>query len=296
MAERNPSIPDAVRRAITPLLICCDEIANIERTLAALLWAQRVVVIDSGSRDGTLAAISRTCPQAEVLHRPFDSFARQCNFGLSVIRSPWVLSLDADYVLSRDFLDSLARFNPEAPQAGWRVPLRYCIDGHPIRGSMLPPRICLYRPERARSRDDGHGHRVEIEGEVALFPAAILHDDRKPLDRWLASQQRYLRQERHKLLVTPPEELGRFDRWRRRGWLMPLLVLPYCLVLRGGLLDGWRGWYYAYQRLYAELLLSLLLMEASTEGTARMAESTQRTPSPGEPFPDSSRPRRRDQP
>jgi len=49
---------------------------------------------------------------------------------------------------------------------------------------------------------------------------------------------------------------------------MPLLVLPYCLVLRGGLLDGWRGWYYAFQRLYAELLLSLMLMEPPADHSA----------------------------
>ncbi len=265
MDEGSPAIPEAVGRAITPLLICCDEIANIERTLAALLWAQRVVVIDSGSRDGTLEAIARICPQAEVLHRPFDSFARQCNFGLAQIRSAWVLSLDADYVLSRCFLAALAGFDPESPQAGWRVPLRYCIAGRPIRGSMLPPRICLYRPARARYHDDGHGHRVSVEGPLGTFPAPILHDDRKPLDRWLASQQRYLRQELDKLRSTPLPNLGRFDRWRARRWLMPLLVLPYCLVLRGGILDGWRGWYYAFQRLYAELLLSLMLMEPSME-------------------------------
>jgi glycosyltransferase involved in cell wall biosynthesis len=268
MAEPILPIPETVCRAITPLLICCDEIANIERTLGALRWAERVVVIDSGSRDGTLEAIARVCPGAEVLHRRFDSFARQCNFGLRQIRTPWVLSLDADYVLSRTFLQALARFDPEAAEAGWRIPLTYCIAGKPVRGSMLPPRICLYRAERANYEDDGHGHRVHIDGPVRNFPGEILHDDRKPLDRWLASQQRYLRQELNKLRSTPPQELSRFDQWRRRRWLMPLLVLPYCLVLRGGLLDGWRGWYYAFQRLYAELLLSLMLMEPPADHSA----------------------------
>lgn len=257
----GPAIPDRVRRAITPLLICHNEIANLPRTLAALTWAERLVVIDSGSSDGSLETIAAICPQAEVLHRPFDSFARQCNFGLTQVVSPWVLSLDADYVLSRPFLAALTRFDPEGPEAGWRVPLRYCIAGRPIRGSMLPPRICLYRPERGAYDDDGHGHRVRIDGPVAAFPAPILHDDRKPLDRWLSAQQRYLRQELVKLRTTPPAQLSRFDRWRLQGRLMPLLVLPYCLLLRGGLLDGWRGWYYAFQRLYAELLLSLMLLE-----------------------------------
>lgn len=43
--------------------------------------------------------------------------------------------------------------------------------------------------------------------------------------------------------------------------IAPFVVLFYCLILKGGLLDGWRGWYYAAQRTLAELLLILHLIE-----------------------------------
>ncbi|MGB3199647.1 MAG: hypothetical protein WBA99_02020, partial [Nodosilinea sp.] len=41
----------------------------------------------------------------------------------------------------------------------------------------------------------------------------------------------------------------------------PFVVLLYCLILKGGILDGWRGWYYAAQRTLAELLLAIHLIE-----------------------------------
>ena len=47
------------RDLVTPLLITFNEIANIERTLAKLDWARRIVVIDSGSTDGTLDILAR---------------------------------------------------------------------------------------------------------------------------------------------------------------------------------------------------------------------------------------------
>ena len=50
---------------ITPLVITYNEAANIERTLRKLNWAQRIVVVDSGSTDGTLD-IMRRFPQAEI--------------------------------------------------------------------------------------------------------------------------------------------------------------------------------------------------------------------------------------
>lgn len=260
------AIPTGVAALITPLILSCDEEANIGRVLARLVWARRILLLDSGSRDATLRIAARF-PQVEILQRPFDSFARQCNHGLARIQTPWVLSLDADYVLTTAFLERLRHFDPPASLAGYRVPLHYCIGGQPLRGTLLPPRVCLYRREQARYEDDGHSHRVRLAGPVEPFGAGILHDDRKPLDRWLQSQRRYLEQEAGKLRATPLRRLSRFDRLRRTTLLMPILALPYCLLIKGGLLDGWRGWYYAFQRVYAELLLALLLLESDHGGS-----------------------------
>ena len=72
---------------ITPLVITYNEAPNIARTLDRLLWARRIVVIDSGSTDETLEIV-RSYPQAEVIHRPFDDFASQCNFGIAQVATP----------------------------------------------------------------------------------------------------------------------------------------------------------------------------------------------------------------
>jgi glycosyltransferase involved in cell wall biosynthesis len=259
---------------VTPLILTCNEEANISRTLAGLAWARRIVVIDSGSTDGTLAILAGH-PAVEVLHRPFDSFAAQCNFGLGAIHSEWVLSLDADYWLPPALVDEMRHAVASCPPdlAGFRIPFRYCVLGRPLRGSILPPRLCLYRLGSGAYVDDGHGHRYQAEGRTGRLPSAIHHDDRKPLSRWLDSQRRYVAQEATKLLTTPVAQLSFADRLRRRHLIAPFAVLLACLVLRGGLLDGWRGWYYAFQRLYVEVLLSLMLWEerrgrAGATGTA----------------------------
>ena len=83
---------------ITPLILTCNEAANIRRTLSKLDWADRIVIIDSGSIDETLEIVCEY-PQAEIIYRPFENFADQCNFGLAQISTPWVLSLDADFLM-----------------------------------------------------------------------------------------------------------------------------------------------------------------------------------------------------
>ena len=84
---------------ITPLILTYNEAPNLERTLGQLTWAKRIVVIDSYSTDETLQ-ILKSFPQVEIHQREFDSFARQCNYGLQFISSEWVLSLDADYEMN----------------------------------------------------------------------------------------------------------------------------------------------------------------------------------------------------
>ncbi|MFO1160950.1 MAG: glycosyltransferase family 2 protein [Reyranellaceae bacterium] len=250
---------------ITPLLITFNEIQNIERTLGKLGWARRIVVIDSGSTDGTLEVLAGNS-NVEVHHRPFDSFAEQCNFGLSMIKSAWVLSMDADYELSDALVAELGGLQAAAGQAGFRARFVYRIHGRPLRGTLYPPRTVLYRVAGARYENEGHGHRIRIDGAVSDLGAVIYHDDRKPLARWLNSQLGYAAREAAHLLAAPRAGLARADRIRLMGWPAPILVFLYVLVAKGALLDGPAGWFYAFQRLLAEVLLALELLDRRLSG------------------------------
>jgi hypothetical protein len=121
----------------------------------------------------------------------------------------------------------------------------------------------LYRTEKANYQDDGHAHRVLVEGKSSQLTAYIHHDDRKPLNRWLWAQQRYMVIESQKLLETPNHQLSLGDRLRKLKIIAPLIILFYCLIIKGGILDGKYGLYYALQRVLAEILLSINLIEAS---------------------------------
>jgi hypothetical protein len=119
----------------------------------------------------------------------------------------------------------------------------------------------LYRKEKAHYRQEGHTQRVVIDGEVSLLDGVIYHDDRKPLSRWVTSQQRYARAEADYLLSAPRSALGRSGRVRLIGWPAPIVVFFYTLLVKGCLLDGWPGWYYVLQRTIAEMLMALEIIE-----------------------------------
>jgi glycosyltransferase involved in cell wall biosynthesis len=259
---------------ITPLLLTYNEAANIGRTLEQLRWAGQIIVVDSFSDDETLQIVSRY-PQVKVFQRKFDNFASQCNFGLTKtsVVTEWVLSLDADYILTDEIIDELANLEAGDDLVGLRARFVYCINGKRLRSGIYPPVTVLFRKANANYLEDGHAHRVALNGRIENLRAPILHDDRKPLARWFAAQSRYTKLEARKLSLTKPEDLSWTDRARRWRIVAPPAMLFYCLILRGGILDGWAGFYYAFQRALAELMLSLYLMESGKELTESVGQS-----------------------
>jgi glycosyltransferase involved in cell wall biosynthesis len=255
---------------ITALLLTHNEAPNIERTLARLDWARRIVVVDSGSTDGTLEILARHANVA-VHSRAFDRFADQWNFALKEtgIDTDWVLALDADYLIPGEFIDELRHLDPLDGIDGYRVRFRYCILGRPIRCGAYPPVVVLYRRARGRYVQDGHTQRAQVEGRVADLESRIDHDDRKPLSRWLASQRDYARIEADHLARSDPTALSWQDRIRLLVVVAPPAMFAYVYFLRGGILDGRHGLYYALQRAYAELLLSLELLDRKLRRTTR---------------------------
>lgn len=245
---------------ITPLILTYNEAPNIQRTLEKLTWANRIVVIDSFSTDETLS-ILQSFSQVDCIQRKFDSFAEQCNFGLTYIQTEWALSLDADYYLTDALIKEISQIQPNQQIDGYYTRFKYCIYGKALQGTTLPPRQVLYRKDKAKYQNDGHSHKVIVAGISQHLKNFIYHDDRKPLSRWLQSQDKYIKQESIKLQTTDWNLLSWPDRLRKHTILVPFIILFYCLILKRGLFDGWQGWYYTFQRMFAEILLKIRLMD-----------------------------------
>jgi glycosyltransferase involved in cell wall biosynthesis len=247
---------------ITPVILTYNEAPNIGRTLSMLEWARDIVIVDSGSTDDTVA-IARRHPQVRVFERPFDVLAKQWNYAIEEtgISSEWILALDADYVLTPDLVEEVRNARPGAEITGFWTPFVYCIFGAPLRASLYPPKITLFRKSRGRHVQDGHMEKLVLSGDAGRLRSFIRHDDRKPFSRWLASQSNYMQSEVAKLRSTPYRDLSMADRVRRTIVLGPLVVFFYTYFYKRNVLDGRAGLHYSIQRTIAELILSAYLLE-----------------------------------
>src|SRR5256886_17351502 len=82
---------------VTPVLLTHNEVQNIARTLSHLAWAKDIVVVDSGSTDGTLAALAHL-PNVRVFNRRFDTHGNQWRYATeeAKIGTVWLFRLNAD--------------------------------------------------------------------------------------------------------------------------------------------------------------------------------------------------------
>jgi hypothetical protein len=186
----------------------------------------------------------------------FDNFADQCNFGLGQVQTEWALLLDADYGLSDSLVQELLSLGEKEDVAAYRASFFHRIRGRPLRGTLYPPRVVLYRVKNARYVNEGHGHKVVVSGSVRALSGVIYHDDRKSLSRWFESQQGYARfgsglfaqgRSGHHVGTGPPPPHGVAGAYHR---------FFYVLAIKGCLLDGWPGWFYALQRVLAECMIA----------------------------------------
>ena len=119
----------------------------------------------------------------------------------------------------------------------------------------------LFRRGKGHFLADGHTEKLSIDGAIVPLANRLLHDDRKSLERWLQSQSRYQAIEADKLGARPWSELSWADRLRCTRVLGPLAVAVHCLLVKGLVFDGTAGLHYTAQRVTADLILSMHLLQ-----------------------------------
>lgn len=95
------------------VIIVKNEAHIIRRTLEALLpLGKEILLIDSGSTDNTCKIAEAL--GAKVLQVEWQGFAKTKNLGNKAAKNDWILSIDADEVISKELLESLESWGPKA--------------------------------------------------------------------------------------------------------------------------------------------------------------------------------------
>lgn len=221
---------------ISATLITRNEEVNLRRALASLAFCDEIVVVDSGSTDGTVALTQEL--GARVLHRDWTGYADQKNYAAEQAAHDWILSLDADEEVSSELAASIAALCERGPSAdGYRFPRRARYLGRWIRHSGWYPdaKVRLYDRRKARWVGDYvhesvsvDGATGELEGDLRHYTCDSFSEHVRTVDRYTTLAAREMR-----------------SRGRRPGLLRVLAGPPWTAfrtyVLQLGFLDGFAG-------------------------------------------------------
>ena len=249
------------RATVSVVVVTLNEEDRIRACLDSAAWADELIVVDAESRDKT-ATIARELTD-HVFVRPWPGFAAQKNFGIAQARGDWILSLDADEVVSRALREEIAAVLAGGGDAeGYTVPRRNVVWDRWIRhGGLYPDRqLRLFRRGRGRFVERSVHESVHVDGRVGLLQGHLEHRSYRDVADFLERADRY-----STLAAEEWVAAGRRARPLRDLVGRPLARFLGMYVARAGFLDGWRGFLLAVLYGYYVLMRSAKVWERTRQ-------------------------------
>ena len=178
------------RASLSVVLITLDCVRSLGACLDSVAWADEVVVVDSGSRDGT-AELARE-RGARVVHQDWLGTGRQKQFAVEQAGHDWVLCLDADERVSPELRTSIEGALAAPAQHAYEFARRTRFLGRYLRHGEGYPDLCmrLFHRSHARWSDDVVYEKVITLGTVGRLAGDLLRDAGESLEDYIAKQNR----------------------------------------------------------------------------------------------------------
>jgi glycosyltransferase involved in cell wall biosynthesis len=226
---------------LSAVIITKNEEDNIENCIKSLLdLADEIIVLDSKSKDKTLETINNfKSSKIKVFEVDWKGFAKTKNQGIDLATGPWILSIDADEVISKDLQVEITKAILSPSVDGYYISRLLYFCNKPVRyGGVYPDhQMRLFRKSCGRFEDvpvhEGviiHGKKEYLKGIMHHYSYKSIFDYFQRFNSYtdLDARKKQLRGQKfsvYKLIALP---WGLFNR----------------LFLRLGILDGIPGIFY----------------------------------------------------
>jgi glycosyltransferase involved in cell wall biosynthesis len=224
---------------LSVIIITKNEAHRISRCLESVRWADEIIVLDSGSTDATVE-IAKTFTPHVFVNTDWQGYGVQKQRALSHATGKWVLNLDADEWVDDHLKARFLRVmqDKDDKQDAYRVPIRLCFYGKPLRFSSSPTRHArLFKREGAKFSDDLVHEKIVLPADACIgqLKTPILHDSFLDVSHAIQKMDRYssysaqIRLDNKKSISLSRACLG-------ASWMF-----VRCYVLQRGFLDGRSG-------------------------------------------------------
>ena len=225
---------------ISAVIITHNEERIIRRTLSRLYWCDEIVIVDSFSTDDTVAI----CQEfgCRIFFKKFEGYGLQKRYAVSLTRNDWVLSLDADEVLSPELVCEIQNeFKTRPSCSGYALPMNLVFLGREFRHGKENGRyfLRLFRKSRGNFNKSRVHERIELAGTVAKLKSPLKHYSYDNLAHWYTKMEHYT-------TLSAQEAL---KQGKSRSRLQLVFALPYYFLryyfLERNFLNGLEGFYWS---------------------------------------------------
>lgn len=240
---------------VSAVLITFNEAFNLKRTLPQLSWCDEIIVVDSGSTDNTV----QLCKNfgCKVYHRAFDGYGAQKQYAVSLSRNNWILSLDADEVLSNQLVDEIQE-EMKAPKAtGYLLPMNLVFLGKEFTYGKESNRffLRLFNKQFGNFNDRKVHEGIDLEGNKLKFKHKILHYSYHNVGQYFKKLQSY---------SSFGAKLA-FEKGKNKSMVTVVTSIPFNFfkyyILHRNLLNGANGLYWSVFNTYYHLVKYLKIRE-----------------------------------
>ena len=176
---------------LSVIIITKNEALNIRACLESVKWADEIIVVDSGSTDGTAAICREFTPH--VYSHDWPGFGAQKNRALGYAGKDWVLSLDADERITPELRAEIRSAMNEGREDAYEIPRLSSFFGRFIQHSgWRPDHVTrLFKRGAGRFSDDLVHERVIVTGSTGRLRQSILHESLRDAEELLSKINHY---------------------------------------------------------------------------------------------------------
>lgn len=220
---------------ISVVIITHNEEANIQRCLESVAFADEKIIVDSFSRDDTVKIATQYT--SNIIRRKWEGFSRQKNFGISRARNDWILSLDADEVLSVELKQEIIDLKPENC-SGYYIKRKPYFMGKFIKhcGWYPDKQLRLFKKAEGRFDENKMVHEsVILKGKKRTLENQMLHFPYKNIGKYFEQFNKYT--------SLAAQQYMRDGRKFSKAKLIlnPLATFIKMFFIKAGFLDGFAG-------------------------------------------------------
>jgi len=246
---------------ISAVIIAKDEEKNIKECLESLTWVSEIVLVDSGSKDGTCRIADKY--KCRIIETDDDNFSHKRNIGAKEARGEWILYIDVDErvtpLLRKEILSVVGdRSRALSRYSAWAIPRRNFILGKELKhGGWWPDYVKRLFLKRNLESWSGELHEEpHFDGNMGHLKNPLIHLKHDNLEEMVDKTNNWSEIEAKLMFEAghPPMNILRFmTAMFREAWLR--------MVKHAAFLDGSVGIIYALYQVYSRFISYAKLWE-----------------------------------